>query len=686
LLEQYYKQVSILIINLFILINFFNFFFNLLVVPFLVVLCFNSLIIYNFKQIKLNALGYGHAKSNSCVSVFSGGSYTSNYLNGQSRNNSLKIRSKKRTKKSGLKNDANSSFDFKAINKDRENMYFLNNSSRSPSPLLTRSNTPINGKQSTNDQQQQVTSLVSALNLAGNNKMRTSSPSPHQHISTGLNDSKSIASNSSSGACVENSTNVKLSPSKLFDSSYLMPPTQSSVRHQQQQQRLLEQQMNYNKSGSPSIGTTNSSANLSVAGSSNLTATTNLYQTNHISFCLNNNNTNNNTGTNLSINDKSENSPEYNMVETDLDTTQNSNKISNTANQTDINHQKSLLTVSNTPTKLSCKRRAFKVKINRETDIMLIVLSFSILLSQLPCTIAYYLIYHCNVLKYKGELTNVYLTARIPIILYIIRLLEMVYFSLNFFFYITLSPSLRKEIKSYTSKEALYAYFNKKFANNKLIGYLFGQTNMKNDGIQKQKVLNNCEKNKNKIIMKNIDSNSINNSILDADNIYSKSPSKYDQVSVPANNNCASFFIGSSENINNSNKQPQLSLKNNNNNRLNSNSSGEYYEFIQKLRSISPLRRPNLSQNDTVKMNTPKIKITDFELNDEKYEVKKKTKKNSKKNMQLFPKKNLDKKGSKQKHQDTKIQIIIDNVNDEENIVIDHCGSYYSDIGVNSLK
>ena len=100
---------------------------SFLVVPFLVVLCFNSLIIYNFKQIKLNALGYGHAKSNSCVSVFSGGSYTSNYLNGQSRNNSLKIRNKKRTKKSvnGLKNDANSSFDFKAINKDRENENFI---------------------------------------------------------------------------------------------------------------------------------------------------------------------------------------------------------------------------------------------------------------------------------------------------------------------------------------------------------------------------------------------------------------------------------------------------------------------------------------------------------------------------------------------------------------------------------
>jgi hypothetical protein len=119
------------------------------------------------------------------------------------------------------------------------------------------------------------------------------------------NDSKSIASNSS-GNCVETAQNnpAKYSPSKLFDSSYLMPPTQSSVRHQQQQQRLLEQQMNY-KSASPSIGTTNSSANLSVAGSSNLTATTNLYQTNHISFSLTNNNSiSNNNNNNLLTHEK----------------------------------------------------------------------------------------------------------------------------------------------------------------------------------------------------------------------------------------------------------------------------------------------------------------------------------------------------------------------------------------------
>ena len=249
-------------------------------VPFLVVLCFNSLIIYNFKQIKLNAFGYGHTKSNSCVSVFSGGSYTSNFIGAHSRSNSLKGRNRKRSNRTNKQkehqNVANNSFDYKTVGKD---LYFLNNSSRSPSPLLTRSNTPATPL--TNPD------LVSALNLAGNNKIRTSSP----HLP---NDSKSIASNSSA-ACTDtgNVNAAKLSPSKLFDSSYLMPPTHSSFRHQQQQPRL---EMSY-KSGSPSIGTTNSSANLSVAGSSNLTATTNLYQTNHISFCLNN--SNNNTATNL---------------------------------------------------------------------------------------------------------------------------------------------------------------------------------------------------------------------------------------------------------------------------------------------------------------------------------------------------------------------------------------------------
>ena len=54
-------------------------------------------------------------------------------------------------------------------------------------------------------------------------------------------------------------------------------------------------------------------------------------------------------------------------------------------------------------------------------------------------------------------------------------------------------------------------------------------------------------------------------------------------------------------------------------------------------------------------------------------------KNNSKKSLRLFPKKNQNKKESKSgtyRNQDPKIQIIIDNVNDEENIVIDHNISY----------
>lgn len=79
---------------------------------------------------------------------------------------------------------------------------------------------------------------------------------------------------------------------------------------------------------------------------------------------------------------------------------------------------------------------------------MLIVLSFSILLSQLPCTITWYLVYYKNIL---GQ-SDPFLIGLSPVFFFSIRLIEMIYFSLNFFFYITLSPSLRREIKAYISK------------------------------------------------------------------------------------------------------------------------------------------------------------------------------------------------------------------------------------------
>ena len=66
-----------------------------------------------------------------------------------------------------------------------------------------------------------------------------------------------------------------------------------------------------------------------------------------------------------------------------------------------------------------------RLRMNRETDIMLIILSFCILLSQLPFTIAWHLIYHYDILRY---IESIYISAATPKVLYMIRLLEMVYF------------------------------------------------------------------------------------------------------------------------------------------------------------------------------------------------------------------------------------------------------------------
>jgi hypothetical protein len=104
--------------------------------------------------------------------------------------------------------------------------------------------------------------------------------------------------------------------------------------------------------------------------------------------------------------------------------------------------------------RVSFKRRASRMRINRETDIMLIVLSFSILLSQLPFAVTWYLIYYQSILK-RDQADELFASATIPIYLYAMRLVEMVYYSLNFLFYITLSPSLRREIKSYQSGRVL---------------------------------------------------------------------------------------------------------------------------------------------------------------------------------------------------------------------------------------
>lgn len=143
------------------------------VVPFLMVLIFNSLIIYNFKQIKTAAFshsGISHpttGKSNSCVSVASAGSYASaNYLqqrenvNKKQEQNGRMRRSTKLTSRSIQNNSSVSPcHQLQIPATTRPTTYRINNqsSSRSPSPLnmISIPATP--------------TSLVSALNLAERN-------------------------------------------------------------------------------------------------------------------------------------------------------------------------------------------------------------------------------------------------------------------------------------------------------------------------------------------------------------------------------------------------------------------------------------------------------------------------------------------------------------------------------------
>ena len=287
------------------------------IVPFLFVLIFNSLIIHNFKKIKLAARGRG--KSNSTVSV--------NSLSGNG--SAMQSRSNRSLRTKRLKQSSQNKFQLQIPQRSPD----FSISSRSPSPNMSAPQTPIT-----------PTSLVSALNLV---------------------------------------------PSK---NSYLMPPEHNN--------------------GTMTPTSTNSSANLSDATTTNLTSST----------CVNQNN-------------------------------QSSDKLSIMISSV-LPNKKHVGTTTTNSARVSFKRRVNKLKLNRETDIMLIVLSFSILLSQLPFTIASYLIYYRNIFKdMYDDLKSIYLNARSPMLLYIIRLLEMCYFSLNFVFYITLSPSLRKELRKNLPKQ-----------------------------------------------------------------------------------------------------------------------------------------------------------------------------------------------------------------------------------------
>lgn len=214
----------------------------------------------------------------------------------------------------------------------------------------------------------------------------------------------------------------KISPNKFYKGTFLMPP-------------------NLNKRHcSPSIDVNSDKLSLT---NSNLTATTNLNQT----------------------------ASHSNIVrDEDMDISRNS-KVLITVNPIDeedtdientehLNKKKTITT--QTSRKFNSKRRNYKHRLNRETDIMLIVLSFSILISQLPCSVAWYLIYYRNILQTLNH--YYYFTARTPIVLFILRLVEMLYFSLNFFFYISLSPTLRKEIKDYLTS---YNFISKAFLRKK---------------------------------------------------------------------------------------------------------------------------------------------------------------------------------------------------------------------------
>jgi hypothetical protein len=235
-----------------------------------------------------------------------------------------------------------------------------------------------------------------------------------------------------------------------------MPPTFSSIQPRSctDHHSLLN-----NDSTTPSIGTTNSSANLSVATTSNLTATTMLNHHHH-HHQQSNGGVIGNGGGGSSI------------VSNGADSTRGTDKCSSSLMITSLksspNHHNhhhhhrhhhnnnngnkavSTVTTATGTTRVSFKSRLSKVRLNRETDIMLIVLSFSILISQLPFTIVWHLVYYRLVLL---DINIIFLRANSPKVFYIIRILEMFYFSLNFFFYITLSPSLRKEIKSYLAKK-----------------------------------------------------------------------------------------------------------------------------------------------------------------------------------------------------------------------------------------
>lgn len=217
-----------------------------------------------------------------------------------------------------------------------------------------------------------------------------------------------------------------------------------------------------------------------------------------------------------------------------------------------------------TSRKLMSKRtKNNKHKLNRETDIMLIVLSFSILISQLPCAVAWYLIYYRNILQSTDSYDWTYMAARTPIILYILRLVEIVYFSLNFFFYITLSPTLRREINSY-----IRSY--------KLMG-LFKRNNTSSSSLIKQS--------------KKLDKNEKN--VFEKKNLLQVPSVKF---GINTGEKTCKYNYTSSQNhsysYENENPVDPTTKSNDNNN--------EYFDFVHKLRSITPKSQENVDVQTVV--------------------------------------------------------------------------------------
>ena len=631
------------------------------ILPFLVVLLFNSLIIYNFKKIKLAALGTGRGKSNSCVSVMSNGSNLlfSNTNSVHKCRSGFKSSNRRFSSNSKTINDDDKKTDYCCgenfeLSKHKipsSSIIFANNnsSSRSPSPL------PIHHH---HQKSSTPTSLVSALNLADPDRMKKdniSSLIPKTCPTTPTNEIEDNKTNNNTKS--NNSNKLSVTNKQCASSSFLMPPTfSSSQRYSSDRNSIM-----MNDSTTPSIGTTNSSANLSVATTSNLTTTT-MLNTNpnllHTHLSLKNHHHHHHDKNRSNSVASCIESGKFSLLITNL--TPNKKTVSTMTNITNASFNN-----HNLSSKMSFKSRSSsRFRLNRETDIMLIVLSFSILLSQLPFTILWYLIYYNDILQKLG---SIYISANSPKFFYVIRVAEMCYFSLNFIFYITLSPSLRKELCSYSFKKNFIQFLNR-------ILFKRNDFDNKKDLISIKKLSNKLNNTTN-----NNNNNTTNN--INGENLRTPSMIRHNEFLVNKLNN--SYDGRTAKNCNDNSR-----LQVRENKRMYSNSSSEYVDYLDKLRSISPIRRPT-SIKYFEKENTPVIQVTHHDNENTHHDDNLHSNKNNdKNNKKIFSNNFLIKKFIKRKdlknnntngsssdptftnknnrRQQSNIKIVIDNLYDEE--------------------